>query len=542
MLIKQAKQYKSVLVIDIGGDRELKEPKTENEMLEQLTNRLLDDLKKLNSLPSKMLEYIDEILFTSIQFEVLQIYYSYLIGQVIPTIRGKKEFKKIRHLLEENKYIFTTDDDHIHRVVQESEIVVIETFISAVSTMIYCYSERLIGFRRIRIDEIIEWEEIADINKYILVVSALYLLNRSQEESSSLAKLTLEEYAEKAKYKNKFWGRNRFRFCFLAENEKFDQFINILQKTLGPLYIIECKKDSCDLRGVKGNLLIIGLEKLNESKKTEFYNNIVMPEYNDRLLIILDRTPEELVGYPPIIDDTIYPDDLFPELNPHELLFVRVRPVINAIVQSFNNTLNFLNNTVTQKKEREKLLRKHEQFQKMGDDFNSDVVNFWFSNDVGPTMKYRDAYNYYHNEIKRRFYDVYKVKIYRFHIRHDYNKDEWEIIKDNELVRKINYYRSSGLKYLVYLAEHYKERTISASELRRVIHKWNKEPIVSSTDSGDAKKILQDLIYLFEKQCSELSPLRDCVIISSKKPGCYFEQKQNILIEISDRELPPPNK
>lgn len=178
----------------------------------------------------------------------------------------------------------------------------------------------------------------------------------------------------------------------------------------------------------------------------------------------------------------------------------------------------------------------------MGERFNSEAVNFWYSNDVGQTIKYLDAYSYYHNEIKKRFYSTYKIKIHRFQIKHDYNKQEWEIIKDSEVLIKIDYNRSSGLKYLVYLYKHYTEKSIAASELRKIIHKWNNEEEVSTTDTGDARKISQDLFYLFDKQCTELSPIQDCIIISSKDPGCYFESKQNIIIEINDREIPPPHK
>jgi len=542
MISKPTKQYKSVLLIDIGGDRELKEAKTEEQLSEYLYERLIDDLNQLNKLPSRILENIDEILFTSLPNEVLTFYYYDLIRQVIPELKKRKEYKRISHLLAENKYYYTTDEDRILSITQDSEIVVVESFISAISLIIYCNTDKLIGYRRIIDSEGIAWEQIADINKYILVVAALYLLNKSEAEFLELARFTIEEYAAKVKFKNKFWGRNRFRFCFLAENEKYDQLISALQKAVGPLNIVECKKDSYDLKGIKGNLLIISFENLSSGKQMEFYNNIVMPEYNDRLIIILDRTPEELVGYPPIIDETIFPDDLYPELNPSELLFIRVRPVINTIVQSYNNTLNFINNTVTDKKEKDKLLRKQLQFQKMGERFNSEAVNFWYSNDVGQTIKYLDAYSYYHNEIKKRFYNTYKIKIHRFQIKHDYNKQEWEIIKDNEVLRKIDYNRSSGLKYLVYLYKHYTEKSIAASELRKIIHKWNNEEEVSTTDTGDARKISQDLFYLFDKQCTELSPIQDCIIISSKDPGCYFESKQNIIIEINDREIPPPHK
>ena len=63
MISKPTKQYKSVLLIDIGGDRELKEAKTEEQLSEYLYERLIDDLNQLNKLPGRILENIDEIYF-----------------------------------------------------------------------------------------------------------------------------------------------------------------------------------------------------------------------------------------------------------------------------------------------------------------------------------------------------------------------------------------------------------------------------------------------------------------------------------------------
>lgn len=67
------------------------------------------------------------------------------------------------------------------------------------------------------------------------MVAALYLLNKSEAEFLELARLTIEEYAAKVKFKKEILGRNRFRFCFLAENEKYDQLISALQKAVGTI-------------------------------------------------------------------------------------------------------------------------------------------------------------------------------------------------------------------------------------------------------------------------------------------------------------------
>jgi hypothetical protein len=94
--------------------------------------------------------------------------------------------------------------------------------------------------------------------------------------------------------------------------------------------------------------------------------------------------------------------------------------------------------------------------------------------------------------------------------------------------------------YIVYLSKYYRKKTISDSELRNIIDKWHGKSTKTAEVSTDAKKILQDLKYLFEKQCPELSPLNDCMIISSKEPGCYFKTIENISLEIFADNVPGP--
>jgi hypothetical protein len=96
------------------------------------------------------------------------------------------------------------------------------------------------------------------------------------------------------------------------------------------------------------------------------------------------------------------------------------------------------------------------------------------------------------------------------------------------------------MMYIVYLSKYYRKKTISDSDLRNIIDKWHGKSTKTAEVSTDAKKILQDLKYLFEKQCPELSPLSDCIIISSKEPGCYFKTNENISVEIFADDVPGP--
>ena len=73
-----------------------------------------------------------------------------------------------------------------------------------------------------------------------------------------------------------------------------------------------------------------------------------------------------------------------------------------------------------------------------------------------------------------------------------------------------------------------------------IIDTWHGKSKKTAEVSTDAKKILQDLIYLFEKQCPELAPLNDCIVISSKEPGCYFRTTDKISLEIFDDDIPDP--
>lgn len=61
---------------------------------------------------------------------MLTFYYYDLIRQVIPELKKRKEFKRISHLLAEDKYYYTTDEDRILSITQDSEIVVVDIFSS----------------------------------------------------------------------------------------------------------------------------------------------------------------------------------------------------------------------------------------------------------------------------------------------------------------------------------------------------------------------------------------------------------------------------
>ena len=148
-------------------------------------------------------------------------------------------------------------------------------------------------------------------------------------------------------------------------------------------------------------------------------------------------------------------------------------------------------------------------------------------------INFINRFDEYYSESKPKEKFIYKFL-------HDKQKDIWVIEKNGTQLKVIPYSRSKGMKYVVYLSKYYRARTILDSDLRQVIDNWHRKSKKTAEVSTDAKKILQDLIYLFEKQCPELAPLNDCVVISSKESGCHFRALDNISLEISDEDIPDP--
>jgi len=308
------------------------------------------------------------------------------------------------------------------------------------------------------------------------------------------------------------------------------------------MFIVKCKEDGYTLPSEKVNILILNVEKMTETKQSELYYEITSDKYLDQIVVVVDINPEKLVGYPQIAEYEVIPLDAKDKVE-EELKFETFEDMQSDINRLVKNIKNILSKVRIDKKSKKRILNCLEQNLIVNNKmpFKKGYlkkIDFWYDLDlvnpdnlIEPLIKWEEG-------LTNKFKSDDSKKSIHFKIEHDLERDSWSIYKNNDLIKNISYSRSKGMKYLAILSKYYNQKTISDTKLRSVVDKWHGKSKKTAEKSTDAKKILQDLIYFFEKQCPELSPLRECVIISSKAPGCYFEIKNNISVEFVDPFIP----
>ena len=199
-----------------------------------------------------------------------------------------------------------------------------------------------------------------------------------------------------------------------------------------------------------------------------------------------------------------------------------------------------INRTELSCKEKQKQLAIIEQISYSSPSFIPAVVEFWYEYDWLKTEDMETWMAKTTNELENYILNDELPEKINYKISHDNTKDAWIINKNGIVINEISYSRSKGMKYIVYLFKYYRKKTISDNDLRMIIDKWHGKSKKTAEVSTDAKKILQDLKYLFEKQCPVLAPVNDCIVISSKEPGCYFRTINNIYLEIFHEDIPDP--
>jgi hypothetical protein len=347
------------------------------------------------------------------------------------------------------------------------------------------------------------------------------------------------ESIDRAKKEFETNKKTTHRFIFTDSNKKnYMDFVRLLQLSFGQSFVVTCDNDEYFLPKNKESLLITHIERLSTNKRAELFHEIITGEYSKLLVILIDSNAMDLEGYPQISEWFIMPED--ERTNQLDSALYRSIPLVEYINKEADKFQYFCNLTISNKKQLQHQLAIIEQLRTSGRYLLPGIINFWY--DIGG-IEVEDMEtwtNKFNEQVKEYIIgDDLAGKIF-LKISHEKEKDNWTIEKNGKVIKDIPYSRSKGIKYIVYLAKYYRTRTISDLELRRVVDKWHGKISKTAERSTDAKKILQDLIYLFEKQCPELALLNDSLVISSKESGCHFRTIDNISLEIFDEDIPDP--
>ena len=535
-----------ILFLDPLGDHDLPENIADAKYVKLFSDDLIKLYNSLLKVPEILIDRIDKIM---IQIDVDE-QYKYVeknLKKVQSTLQKQsKKFPKLVQLFKDIKIVDNSDKYERYDKMESlylNDIIFFDFSLTNSLCLSLIAAQKIYGYRFIIEDGKEKLEEIQNPNKYLLIASALFynyigvdnvkqfVLNSRQTANSDSIDSAKKEFETNKTHTH--------RFSYTETNEKnYKNFIDRLQITFGQSFVVTCNNDEYFLPRNKERLLVTHIERLGTNKRAELFHEIITGEYSKRLVILVDTNATELEGYPQISEWFIMPED--ERTNQLDSALYRSMPVVKYINKEADKFQYFCNLTISNEKQLQHQLAIIEQLRTTGRGLIPGIIDFWY--DIGE-IEVEDMetwMNKFNEQVKDYIIgDDLAGKIY-LKISHDKEKDIWIIEKNGKVIKDIPYSRSKGIKYIAYLARYYRTRTISDLDLRRVVDKWHGKISKTAEISTDAKKILQDLIYLFEKQCPELVPLNDCVVISSKEPGCHFRTIDNISLEISDEDIPDP--
>lgn len=532
-----------ILFVDLEEEKYEKDYYFTKKNMDRTAKIFFNFLQRLLLLPPDLLNQLNRIYIYVGDREYAIFHLTEAFKFYAPQVCANTRYKSVHHLFRDGNYKVVSNSEDSPDIYLVDEFIFIDVFLTPISFLYLLLMKNVSGYKAIKKRQNYIYEKISDPKKYLNVGLALYSNFENKVESNQF---TIKDKLARSLYEPavsaKLGVRKKFRFKFLYPEEYYNLFVLILTDLFGKMLIVRCDEEGYVLPNKKVNILILNIEKLNETKQSELYYEITSDKYLEQLVIVVDLNPEKLVGYPQISEYEIIPKEITDKLwdKTDYKILKDIRADINRLI---NNLKYILSQTNVDKNTKEKILNTLENNLIVSENNklkkrDLEKINFWYNLDLVITVNLLEIYTKSEELVVDHFKKDISNKIIHFKIEHDIDKDNWCIHKNDNFIKKISYSNSKGMKYLAFLSKYYTQKTISDTKLRSAIDNWHGKFKKTAEKSTDAKKILQDLIYFFDKQCPELSPLRECVIISSKEPGCYFEPKNNITVEFVDPFIP----
>lgn len=535
-----------ILFINPLGDDTSHDNLSESKYIKLLTDDLLKTTNNLVLVPDSIIGQISKIYIIvdeEVHFQYLNKNLKKIQSVLINTAKKSKSLPSLFRSIQ----TINSDDDYDRftsmNAIYLEDIIFFDFTLTNNLCMYLIAAKNTYGYSFVEGEQGNKWEEIRDTNKYLLIATALFYnyigIDNVKEMVRVYKRKLIYSYIDYAKREFEDNNISKHRFIWRDPNESnYREFLSSLQLNFGQSFIVTCDEGNYYIPKNKESLLILNVEKLGRKKRAELLHEIITGEYKDKLVILLDSDPVELEGYPQMKEWLIVPDDDKTNLLNKDLF--RALPIVEMIKKETDKFRYFINRTLLSSKEKQKQLAIIDQLGYSSRTFIPAIVEFWYDFEGVEVDSMDNWMSKTQNELENYLFSEELTEKLSYKISRDKVKDIWLIERNGELVKEISYSRSKGMKYIIYLYKYYRNKTISDSDLRSVIDKWDGKTTKTAEVSTDAKKILQDLKYLFEKQCPEISPLNDCIVISSKDPGCYFKNNENISIEIFAGDVPDP--
>ena len=532
-----------ILFVDLDEGRGLKDYYLTDQNMGRTGDLIFKFLQKLILCPPDFLSQLNKIYIYVGEQEYAIYHLTKAFDFYAPQVCANTSYKSVHHLFGDGCYKIISSPEITSDINLVDEFVFIDALLTMNSLIYLSLAKNVSGYKVVKKRQNYIFEKIPDPKKYLNTALALYINMENEVKSNQF---TIKDKLGQSVYEpsiSAFLGvRKKFRFIFLYPEEYYNLFVLILTDMFGQMLIVRCDEEGYVLPNKKVNILILNIEKLNETKQSELYYEITSDKYLEQIVVVVDLNPEKLVGYPRISEYEIVPEEIAKPFfaEPVFKILKDIRADINRLIYNLKYILSQANvdkNTVKKilnTLENNLIVSENTKLKKR----DLEKINFWYNLDLVTTGNLLELFAKSEELVINHFKKDISKNIIHFKIEHDIEKDNWCIHKNDEFIKNMSYSNSKGMKYLAFLSKYYTQKTISDTKLRSAIDNWHGKFKKKAEKSTDAKKILQDLIYFFEKQCPELSPLRECVIISSKAPGCYFEPKNNITVEFVDPFIP----
>jgi hypothetical protein len=460
--------------------------------------------------------------------------------------RSPKKLKHLSKVLNEVAILdLVTSDDHYALLedlqqpsINKIGVMFFDSLLTNSMSKFLLRCPNVIGYRKISRDGKYIWEKIPNVEMYLTIVTTLhqkFLLKEAIKANYfDISETRQAGFINDLKRFKEYKYHNIHVIKFdKDDSNKLRQFLSELKAAVGKLYYHYCDEQGNNIPLVE-NILIMDLEKLDDSEQRKILAKISQDEYDNSLILV-------------IVQNQIDVKD-FPKVNIRvEFSYADVREINELSQQIINNRIKEFDEKITayrtviskleiKKENKDLLLAKVDDFSIGGNLFNSEAVNFWYDLDL---LELKSA-----EEIKRTvkeweqiYYGIENKTYYKIDL--DKSNSFWLIKKNGVSLKPINFNQYKGIKYLVYLFKHYSDGSkIQYDKLEEVVNNWGADEKIKLSKVSFST-VATNKSKLFEKH-PEFEPIRDFLIIGSKDSGCHYIKHKKIVIELGDFEIPDP--
>jgi len=274
----------------------------------------------------------------------------------------------------------------------------------------------------------------------------------------------------------------------------------------------------------------MGFEKLKDDDQIKILNKISEDDYDNQLIIIILKNGFDLDDFPKIHLRFDFSDGTVQEINDLSVrIIMREIKILDDKISEYRNVISKLN---FNEKDKNRLLKKLDEYSNGDNLFPTDTVNFWYEIE---SLEFSDDREETINEWEKIYKGTKGVTHYKIDL--DLQNNIWIVEKNGERLKPIKFDTYKAIKYLVYLYKNYSDgKKIYYNDLENVIHNWGKDKKVKLSKVSHST-VANSKSTLFKKR-PEFKAIRDFLKLGIKGSGCYYIKNDKVIIELGNFTIP----